>query len=226
MWLARAAQPAPALSRGLAHASITVAAHEYGHTGRPLPTWACTQTGNIHFAENPEPVRLEQLPEVPGAFILHNVLTEQECDQFVKITEDLGYDPDAPVSLPYSFRHMHNANWIVHETVTDIIFRRAFPALPAEAVEVAPEAVAVGINARFRCYRYSNGDYFKPHTDGSWPGSLMVQSSAGELELKWDAFGDRWSQFTFLLLLSDDYEGGRTIFHVSNPSEITKIGVR
>ena len=29
-----------------------------------------------------------------------------------------------------------------------------------------------------------------------------------------DAFGDRWSQYTFLLLLTDAYEGGRTLFHV------------
>ena len=30
---------------------------------------------------------------------------------------------------------------------------------------------ALGINARFRFYRYQAGDYFKPHTDGAWPGS-------------------------------------------------------
>ena len=32
----------------------------------------------------------------------------------------------------------------------------------------------LGINKRFRFYKYSEGDFFKLHSDGSWPGSLVV----------------------------------------------------
>jgi hypothetical protein len=68
----------------------------------------------------------------------------------------------------------------------------------------------LGLNARFRFYRYRPGDYFAPHTDGSWPGSRIIDG-----QLLGNAYDDRWSQLTFLLFLSDDYDGGATRFHVS-----------
>ena len=135
------------------------------------------------------------------------MLAPSECDQLVRITEQMGYDEDAPVSLPHSFRHMQNVNWIADASIAELVWSRAAPVLPESAREVAPGAEAVGLNQRFRCYKYGAGDYFKPHTDGSWPGSAVVDG-----ELVRDAFGDRWSQYTFLLLLSGEYEGGRTIF--------------
>ncbi len=68
---------------------------------------------------------------------------------------------------------------------------------------------ALGLNARFRFYRYRSGDYFSPHTDGAWPGSEVING-----ELVHNAYEDRWSQLTFLLFLSDDYDGGATQFFV------------
>ena len=67
----------------------------------------------------------------------------------------------------------------------------------------------LGLNNRFRFYRYSKGDYFKPHTDGSWPHSKIING-----EFVDDAYGDgRESAMTFLILLSDDYDGGETVFY-------------
>ena len=103
---------------------------------------------------------------------------------------------------------------VVDSSICEIIFGRVESVLPEEVADVAPGANALGLNARFRCYKYQGGDYFKPHTDGSWPGSLAVADASGQRQLVKDAFGDRWNQFTFLLLLSDEYEGGRTLFHV------------
>eukprot|EP01063_Lacrimia_lanifica_P003852 TRINITY_DN12126_c0_g1_i1.p1 TRINITY_DN12126_c0_g1~~TRINITY_DN12126_c0_g1_i1.p1 ORF type:complete len:276 (+),score=63.12 TRINITY_DN12126_c0_g1_i1:102-929(+) len=190
---------------------FAVVAQEYGHTRRPLPTWACTAPGNVALAPEAVPaVEARAVPGVPGGFQLLHVLSPEECDAVIAVTEELGYDPDAPVSLPYSVRHMHNVNWIVHPSIDAALWARVAPALPEHAQAVAEGADAVGLNARFRCYRYSEGDYFKPHTDGSWPGSRAVDGA-----LVRDAYpGERWSQFTFLLLLSDDYDGGCTEFHV------------
>jgi len=198
-------------------------AHEYGHSGRPLPTYSCEGPGSITFDDDEEGrengVRpaLRDIPDVPGAFILENVLSDAECAQFVSATEQMGYDEDAPVSLPHSFRHMENVNWVVDEGIPAFIFDRVKDVLPPAAKEVAPGAEALGINARFRCYKYAGGDYFKFHTDGSWPGTLVVADAADEKKrtMVWDAFeggGVAWSQLTFLLLLSDGYEGGRTLF--------------
>ena len=48
-------------------------------------------------------------------------------------------------------------------------------------------------------------------------------ASSGSLEIQEDGWGDRWSQYTFLILLSDDYQGGRTLFYPTNDSEPVAI---
>ena len=198
-----------------------VVAKEFGHSGRPLPTWTCSSAGNVNFDQHePNTICRDLSDFVPGAFQLLNVLSSDECEQIVRHVTDMGWDEDAPVSLPHSFRHMENVNWVAHETIVDNIWKRANRALPASASSICPGADAVGLNARFRCYRYQGGDYFKPHVDGSWPGSGV---SPDRKELVWDLWpGKRWSQLTFLLLLSDGYEGGRTIFYPDCSSSITQ----
>lgn len=97
---------------------------------------------------------------------------------------------------------MSNCNIVVPDEIDSILYQRCKHLLPD--YNGYP---ALGINAKFRCYRYMGGDYFRPHSDGAWPGS---RSSDGKVLL--DGYGDRLSQFTFLILLSDDYEGGSTCF--------------
>lgn len=192
-----------------------VVAHEAGHAQPDLPTWASERSGLITFERDPPPVVQKGVRGAPGVFQLLNVLTQSECRRFVELTELLGYHADAPVSLPHEVRHMCNVNWVVDESVDGPIWERCRAAVAALVSGPAP----VGLNARFRCYRYVAGDYFKPHTDGAWPGSRVV---GGRLVA--DAYGDRWSRMTFLLLLSDGYEGGRTVFHVpregATPEEV------
>ena len=77
-----------------------------------------------------------------------------------------------------------------------------------------PCAQPVGLNQRWRLYRYGVDDIFRMHTDGAWPGSALDASGHSIVR---DAYGDRWSQLTFLLYLDDDYDGGETTFFV--PSE-------
>ena len=67
----------------------------------------------------------------------------------------------------------------------------------------------VGLNQRWRLYKYGPDDIFRLHTDGSWPGSKADPTSGSVVR---DAYGDRWSQLTFLIYLDDDYEGGETSF--------------
>ncbi len=78
---------------------------------------------------------------------------------------------------------------------------------------------ALGINARFRFYRYSPDDYFKPHSDGAWPGSRIIDN-----ELVANAYPDRYSQMTFLILLSEDFQGGETRFMI-NADDPTKPAI-
>jgi predicted 2-oxoglutarate/Fe(II)-dependent dioxygenase YbiX len=192
-----------------------VVAKEPGHTASDLPTWASMTSKSIRFEPSPEtPVVHHVLNEVPGAFQLLNVLNNQECDRFVEISEALGYHSDAPVSLPRSVRHNNNFTWVVDESIDGAIWGRCQKMFEVSALDVQRP---LGLNARFRFYRYSVGDYFKPHSDGAWPGSRVVDG-----HLAADAYGDRFSQMSFLIFLSGDYEGGRTLFHTS-PTTVVAV---
>ena len=184
----------------------TIVTYEMGMGSTPLPAWTDDGTA-INFCGKPDPAvsRLD-INEVPGAFQLLNVLTDSEADAFVKVTERLGYHQDSPVSLPHSVRHNENLNWIVSEQIDRTIWRRSQPFVPERVFEQQ----AMGINARFRFYRYGRGDFFKAHTDGSWTGSRVING-----QLVNNAYPGWHSQYTLLLFLNDDYQGGRTQFLVS-----------
>jgi hypothetical protein len=44
---------------------------------------------SVIYSENPPQITKEELP-VPGAFLLHNVLTADECRQYIEISESMG----------------------------------------------------------------------------------------------------------------------------------------
>lgn len=187
-----------------------VVAYEPGAEHPALPTWANRSPNPAGLSETgATPVERRKLDTVPGAFQLLNVFDPRECAALIALSEGCGYLPDAAVSLPRAVRHNDNLTWVADDATTDIIWRRC-----ARAVNETPALFqgrrAVGLNARFRFYRYGSGDYFAPHTDGAWPGSRVVDDT-----LVADAFGDRWSQLSFVAFLSDAYAGGSTCFYVS-----------
>lgn len=53
----------------------------------------------------------------------------------------------------------------------------------------------VGVNERFRCYRYKPGMRFAPHMDGAFHRNESEQSC-----------------YSFLIYLNEDFEGGNTTF--------------
>ena len=192
-----------------------VVAKEPGAEHPALPTWANDIINPVGLAlEYQKPIERIDVPSVPGAFQLLNVLSQTECDRFIQQTEALGYLEDAAVSLPRSVRHNHNVTWVVDEKTDGIIWQRCKPFMTDEK-GIFDHKKALGLNARFRFYRYQPGDFFKPHTDGSWPGSRVI-----ERELFSNAFDDRWSNMSFLIYLSDNFTGGNTQFWVNrdNPS--------
>ena len=131
----------------------TIIAHEMGLEATALPAW--TDDGSvIEFGPTPvAPVSRVDIPEVPGAFQLLNVLDHREADAFIDQAEQLGFHKDSPVSLPYSVRHNDNLNWVVSEQIDHTIWQRSKKDVP----ENVNGQIAKGINARFRFYRYSSG---------------------------------------------------------------------
>lgn len=196
-------------------ADFFVVAREPGHTSPDLPVWSAVEPGSVTYDETPDAVvERRDLPGIPGAFQLLNALTNGECDRFVQISEALGYHGDAPVSLPHSIRHNNNFNWIVDDSIDGPIWARCRHCFGSSRFDGHRP---LGLNGRFRFYRYGEGDYFNPHTDGAWPDSRVVNG-----QLVADAHGDRLSQMTALIFLSDGYQGGRTLFH-TGPTSVVPV---
>lgn len=194
-----------------------VLARESGATESNLPIW--TSHSQNPFQLNPQPsksVERVEVENVPGAFQLLNVLSASECQDIINLTERLGYTVDAPVSLPHHIRHNNNLNWAVDTATVDIIWSRCQALFTEIHNEHFFGKQALGLNARFRIYRYEQQDYFQLHTDGSWPGTRVIDG-----RLVQNAYDDRWSMYTFLMLLSDDFTGGATQFLVNknNPQQ-------
>lgn len=191
-----------------------IIAHEPGFSNPSLPTWTDQlETSQVFDADfDIAQVERKEIPEVPGAFQLLNVLSETETQRLIDISEMLGYDEDSPVSLPHEVRHNENFNWVTSEVIDKTIWERSQHLVNEEW----QGQTAKGINARLRFYKYKEGDFFRPHTDGAWPGSRVIND-----ELITDAYSGWYSKYTFLILLSDNFKGGATQFMVSK-SDPTK----
>ena len=105
-------------------------------------------------------------------FLIHNLLTPQECEQHIARTEALGYG-DAPITTSVGFvmrKDIRNNERVIVDDVglAHSLFERARPLLPAEWYGWQ----LVGLNERFRFYRYDPGQYFAPHTDGYFQRGL------------------------------------------------------
>lgn len=201
--------------------SFYIVAKEAGAQNPSIPTWANSIENEINLDEDFKPkIKRIDLDNVPGAFQLLDVFTTQECNNFIKETENLGYLEDAAVSLPRSVRHNDNITWVVDDLTHDIIWNRCKD-LMYDNKDIFYGKKPLGINKRFRFYKYSEGDFFKLHTDGSWPGSRVVNQ-----ELITNFYTDRYSQMTFLILLNEDFEGGETQFLVNNNDKEELVNIR
>ncbi|MBE1299887.1 MAG: oxidoreductase [Alteromonadaceae bacterium] len=196
--------------------SFYIVEKEVGAESNNIPLWAnkIGNPANLAETHNLEP-ELKEIEQVPGAFQLLNILSKKECESLINIAETLSFNKEAAVSLPRHIRHNDSLTWVVDEETDSIIWERSKPLL-SSGIGVISNLVPIGINARFRFYKYEEGDFFKPHIDGSWPGSRIINSKNVH-----DAYGDRWSQMTFLIFLSEEFEGGETQFWV-NKNDPTK----
>jgi hypothetical protein len=137
-------------------------------------------------------------------FLVRGFLSPRECDQFVEVSEALGY-VDAPITTAGRFVMRKdvrdNARVISDDPeLAAHLWGRAGPFLPAEWFGWQP----VGFNERWRYYRYDPGQKFDKHTDG------YFERPNGER-----------SHFTFMIYLNDGFEGGSTDFyHVRPPLKV------
>lgn len=165
----------------------------------PAPGAMLWDSGEGVAAGAAHAVRRYAVPHVPGASLLAGVLSRRECDRLVALFEALGYAPDAVPGIDC-------VQVLADASLLAPLWARVAPALPQRAGGGA----LVGLNARLRCFRYAPGAVYRPHIDGSWPGSGLHPESGAFLE---DAHeGRAVSRYTFLVYLNGGFAGGGTTF--------------
>lgn len=126
---------------------------------------------------------------------IENFLSLEECQRWILFSENLGYE-EATVSLksgPKMIKGMRNNERLVYTNLTlaQTLWERLKNYCPAnlEGYE------AIGLNEKFRFYKYKPKQRFKRHIDGSFERNEFEKS-----------------MITFLIYLNEEFEGGQTAF--------------
>jgi predicted 2-oxoglutarate/Fe(II)-dependent dioxygenase YbiX len=139
-------------------------------------------------------------------FVIRDFITPGECTSFVAKSEDAGYDEatittSAGVVKDKEIRD--NARLIWDDlSLAEMLWERARPFLPAciDGWQV------LGLNERFRFYRYDPGQKFAPHFDG------YFRRDDGER-----------SQLTFMVYLNEEFTGGETKFYSNDRMPLVSV---
>lgn len=139
---------------------------------------------------------MEKIVYTQDIFTINNFLSHDECSALIRKSEEMGYE-EATVDVGGGQQRMikgvRNNERVLYkdELYAGLLWERL--------KEFAPEGKlgenACGLNELFRFYKYSPGQRFKMHKDGSF------------IRDPYEA-----SQYTFLIYLNNEYEGGETIF--------------
>lgn len=129
-------------------------------------------------------------------FELSDFVSAARCDELVAFAERSGFE-GATVRTPLGDmrrENIRNNDRVIldDQSLADELWTLAVPHVPSPF----QNCKAVGLNERFRFYRYDPGQLFDWHQDG------YFERDNGER-----------SQFTFMIYLNDGCEGGGTSFH-------------
>lgn len=135
-------------------------------------------------------------------FTVDNFLTPEECDNYIKLSEDVGYE-DALLSSAQGQvlrKDIRNNQRVMFqaEDIAELLWERAQEFVPQE-FDGRP---AVGVNELMRFYRYDPGQQFNWHQD------FPYERDNGEI-----------SYLTFLIYLNEEFDGGETSFEDSYSEE-------
>ena len=128
-------------------------------------------------------------------FTVADLFTPDECAAHIALAESLGFG-DAPINSafgPQVRKDVRNNSRVMLDDAdrAAVLWRRCEVFVP----KFLGGWQAVGVNERLRFYRYDVGQQFEWHRDGAFERDN----------------GER-SQLTFMIYLSDGFEGGETSF--------------
>jgi len=151
------------------------------------------------------PIIKESLPAPIYGFLLHNVLSKNECEWYINQTEGFGYE-----SLTgYKSEYRNNTRIVLmSDELSALIYERIKEFVPTEVLVETDSAMKMtsefgteglwhpyGLNHCWRFCKYQPGGHFSPHFDGYYAKSAT----------------DR-SLYTFMLYLNGGFDGGETNF--------------
>lgn len=174
-------------------------------TGRP--------TGEMSWSTKLKKAKKKDVETVPGAFVVSNVCTGSEAQQYIDMCEHFGFT-EAPLSvgigkaiMDKSTRDNERVMWDCPEDECQVLWERLKPHFPTNTYVMGHLWEACGLNERFRFYRCKlhptlphltaddTQQVFAPHFDGCFPRN-----------------DQEVSHFTLLIYLSEGFEGGHTNF--------------
>jgi len=179
---------------------------------------AALQTSHQHDTTQSIPIKIS-IPwgrdgmEEKLAFIVPNVLTENECNAIIQSCEERGFEQallNVGGGRQVLATDLRKSGRCIIDDVhaAEVLMQRLKHVLPREAPRDwfnRPPPKIVGLNERFRVLKYQPGDYFAPHTDGSFKRPKDCEPpSTGKS-------GDS-SCFTLMLYLNTPTKGGSTNF--------------
>ncbi|MES1181870.1 MAG: 2OG-Fe(II) oxygenase [Flavobacterium sp.] len=129
-------------------------------------------------------------------FVIEDFLSADECKELIDISEGIGFE-EAKVQVgnnqQATIKGIRNNERILYKSdeFAEKFWQRSKAWLP---LQVGKYTVS-GLNEMFRFYKYSPGERFKMHIDGSFEKS-----------------DTECSFYTFLIYLNDGFEGGETEF--------------
>jgi hypothetical protein len=150
-------------------------------------------------------MRKELLTERDDIFVIHDFLSLEECRQYIAMSEAKGYG-DAPITTiggPVMVKEVRNNERVMIDDVplANSLWLRLQPFIPEQNTYWEP----IGLNERFRFYRYDPGQQFNWHWDGCFERSPRERS-----------------RFTFMIYLNGGCAGGATEFDLRSQDGIQK----
>ncbi|WWC73612.1 uncharacterized protein I206_107584 [Kwoniella pini CBS 10737] len=159
------------------------------------------------ISERPIPIKVN-VPNVPGAFVILDVFTPEECLQIVKVAESIGWEKDEASSgsaLNKSSILAKNFIWLADFEFLNHFYKSIKPFIPLNApidLNGNGGGKVRGINSRFRIYQYTENQLYRPHIDGSWPSAGLNLKTGEYLHDSSLENDPLWSRYTLLIYLN------------------------
>ncbi|OCF43875.1 hypothetical protein I317_02318 [Kwoniella heveanensis CBS 569] len=157
-----------------------------------------------------QPPRKVDVPGVPGAFVVLDVFTPEECLQIVRAAEAIGFEKDEAASGSAVMKNSilaRNFVWLADEDFLAHFYNQILPFVPASApinVDGNGGGKVRGINARFRVYQYTENQLYRPHIDGAWPAAGLHPETGEYMHDSSPAHDPLWSRYTLLVYLNGE----------------------